>query len=195
MKNRVLGTLILLSGLIACHKTTTPVPQPVISGGFKEYIIPKGAHAALANNYQLVNKQAMRFVARFDSSCIYVSAEAKNAGDVNKLYGFSDCGSFHQENSARVGWVWNGRTIDLYAYCYAESVRSSRLLGTVAIGTPVELAIRPGNGQYVFEMNGVVITSMKRGCTTAGISGYQLYPYFGGDETAPQDVHIYLKDL
>lgn len=194
MKSRMCIVFVLFIALIACQKTTTPAPQPAVPAAFREYIIPKGAHAAQTNNYQAVKKQAMRFVARFDSSCMYTSVDIKNAGDIHKLYGFSDCGSFHHENSARVGWVWNGRQIELYAYCYADSVRSSKLLGTVAIGTAVELAIQPDSGQYIFEMNGVP-TSMKRRCTTTGISGYQLYPYFGGDETAPQDVHIYIKDL
>jgi hypothetical protein len=25
--------------------------------------------------------------------------------------------------------------------------------------------------------------------------GYRLYPYFGGDETAPHDISIWVKDL
>jgi hypothetical protein len=197
MKNRVYGTLILFCSLIACQKTTTPFPvsQPAAPEGFKEYIIPKGDHSALSSNYKVVNKPTMRFMALFDSSCIYTLADTKNATDINKLYGFSDCGSLHHENSARIGWVWNGRAFDLYAYCYADSVPSNKWLGVVAIGIPVELAIRAENKQYILEMNGTTVASMKRSCTAAGISGYQLYPYFGGDETAPQDVHIYIKDL
>lgn len=196
MKNHVFGVLLLLgSGFIACQKNTTPFQQPPVSDGFKTYIIPKGAHSAQESNYQVVNKLALRFVARFDSSCMYTSADAKNSSDINKLYGFSDCGSFHHKNSARVGWVWNGRSVDLYAYCYADSIRSSQWLGTVNIGEPVELAIRPENGQYVFDMNGKTLLSLKRGCTTTGIAGYQLYPYFGGNETAPHPVRVYIKDL
>jgi hypothetical protein len=180
--------LLLLLALAGCQKTNIPE-------GFKEYIIPKGAHYATENSYQVVNKSEMHFQAQFDSSCIYTSVDSKNKGDINKLYGFSDCGTQHQENSARVGWVWNGKNIELYAYCYANSIRSSKLLGTVALGTPCELTMRPELGQYRFELKGAPVIFMKRNCSTSGISGYQLYPYFGGDETAPHDVHIYIKEL
>ncbi|WP_315819110.1 hypothetical protein [Paraflavitalea speifideaquila] len=188
MNTRTNALLLLLLGLAACQKTDIPE-------GFKEYIIPKGAHYATENSYQVVNKTELHFLVLFDSSSIYTSIDPKNNGDINKLYGFSDCGTQHQENSARVGWVWNGKAIELYAYCYANSIRSSKLLGSIAIGTPCELTIRPEASQYRFEQNGFPAVYMKRGCNTPGISGYQLYPYFGGDETAPQEVHIYIKEL
>jgi hypothetical protein len=198
MKTRVIVLLFLLvNPFIACQKETSSnatVADP-ISNGFKKYSIPQSEHSTLDNNYQLITREAMRFMAQFDSSCIYYTADTKNSGDINKLYGFSDCGSFHHENSARIGWVWNGRAVDLYAYCYVDSIRNSRLLTTVDIGEPIELSIRPENGQYLFGVNGETICSMKRGCTGAGISGYQLYPYFGGDETAPHEIRIYIKDL
>lgn len=195
MKNRVYGILIALGSLAACKKTTTPVSQPAVPEGFKEYIIPQGAHYATENSYRVVNKTELYFIALFDSSCIYSSVDLKNRTDINKLYGFSDCGSLHQENSARVGWVWNGKAVELYAYCYADSIRSSKLLGSVPIGSPAELSIRPEAGQYRFELKGAPVVFMKRDCSSAGISGYQLYPYFGGDEVASRDVHIYIKEL
>jgi hypothetical protein len=30
---------------------------------------------------------------------------------------------------------------------------------------------------------------------TTKAKGYQLYPYFGGNELAPHDMHIWIKDL
>jgi hypothetical protein len=188
MINRLCIALLLAGTFIACGKSTDAT-------GFTEYIIPKGSHSATANYYQVVNKAEMHFLAIFDSSCTYAVTDPKNATDINKLYGFSDCGSFHQENSARVGWVWNGQAIELHAYCYTDSVRKSSLLGTVKIGSPCELSIKPSAGKYVFTLNGTTSVTMNRGCTSSTISGYQLYPYFGGDEVAPHDVYIYIKDL
>lgn len=199
--------MLLTAGFVfACSKETsfvsttdklvpaTPQPAAVVEN-FQEYLLPKDQHASPESSYKLVQKESMQFVARFDSSCIYATFDPKNSGDINKLYGFSDCGSFHHENSARVGWAWNGRSIDLYAYCYADSVRSSRLLGAVNIGDTVTLGITPKANEYIFEMNGKVVTALKRGCNATGIHGYQLFPYFGGDETAPHDMHIFIKDL
>jgi hypothetical protein len=36
---------------------------------------------------------------------------------------------------------------------------------------------------------------MPRSSITAKASGYLLFPYFGGDETAPHDMGIEIKDL
>jgi hypothetical protein len=188
MINRLYCLLIIAGCLTACQKSTDP-------SGYTTYLIPKGAHYATENTYRTVNKQELHFGALFDSSCIYVNNDPKNNTDINKLYGFSDCGSFHQENSARVGWLWNGSAIELYAYCYVDSIRNSSLLGTVKINEPCELSIKPAAGNYTFTLNNTKVVTMKRGCTSSGISGYQLYPYFGGDEVAPHDVRIYIKDL
>lgn len=185
---------ILVCGVACSKKQSDIINKENPSTEYTEYIIPKNQHAALTGKYRMVSKKEMRFKALFDSSCIYSNIDAANAADINKLYGFSDCASFHHQNSARVGWLWNGNAIALYAYCYADGVRSSQLLGTAAIGDPVELSITVQPAQYIFDYNGKK-TEMKRGCTSDNIAGYQLYPYFGGDETAPHEVRVYIKDL
>lgn len=187
MIKRLIAAVLFFAVLDSCQKTTLP-------SSYTAYIIPRGSHYAQGNNLKMVTKSSMHFVAMFDSTCIYTALDPKNLGDIHKLYGFSDCNSQHHVNSARVGWVWNGKAIDLYAYCYADSVRSSKLLGSVAFNTPIELTIKADSAQYTFTMNGKN-TTMKRSCGSAGVSGYQLYPYFGGDEVAPHDVHIFIKDL
>ena len=186
------GSLFLFVAFIGgCSK---PVKDPEKETGFIEYLIPKGEHYSSNNTIQLVSGTGLHFKVKFDSSCIYTTISSENAGDINKLYGFSDCSTQHQENSARVGWVWNGKALELHAYCYANSVRKSKLLGTIAIGEIKELAIGISGNQYVFIYDGVV-TTMDRYCSSASITGYQLYPYFGGDEVAPHDVRIYIKPL
>ncbi len=136
----------------------------------------------------------MRFIAWFDSSCIYTNSNPGNFSDINKLYGFADCNSAHQESSARFGWNWNGNSIDIYAYCYANNKRQWKLLGPVQLKKPSEMSIKVLPGQYIFEFGGKRET-MERTCSTTQIEGYQLYPYFGGDEAAPHEMRIYIKDL
>ncbi|WEK34291.1 MAG: hypothetical protein P0Y53_17535 [Candidatus Pseudobacter hemicellulosilyticus] len=162
--------------------------------GYTAYFIPKDKHDPTPNPVQLISKSALRFQVLFDSSCRYASKKPENQKDINKLYGFSDCASFHHENSARVGWLWNGKTIELYAYCYADSVRSSKLLGTLSVGVPAELGISVKGNQYIFDYAGRQ-TTMKRHCGGDTFSGYKLLPYFGGDETAPHDMWIYVREL
>ncbi|MEO5783498.1 MAG: hypothetical protein ABIQ07_09520 [Ginsengibacter sp.] len=36
--------------------------------------------------------------------------------------------------------------------------------------------------------------SLPRTSTTAKAIGYKLYPYFGGDETAPHEIDIWIKE-
>jgi hypothetical protein len=193
--NRYLCVLVLLSGLFACSKSGGLVEEKTTeSNAYREYIIPKGQHYATGNNFRVLDKRSLHFKVRFDSSCIYTVAHAANASDINKLYGFNDCGSNHQENSARFGWVWNGRAIDLYAYCYNEGQRSSKLLASVSIEQEVELSLVAEPGKYIFTI-GSKNEIMKRTCSSDQDQSYQLFPYFGGDEVAPHDVRIFIRDL
>jgi hypothetical protein len=189
-------SMMLLFAAIACSKQQPDVsvikenPYP----GYTEYLIHAKQHYAVNNTYDVINKKELHFMAIFDSSCIYTSYNPENVYDINKLYGFSDCGSLHHENSARVGWLWNGKMIELYGYCYVDSVRKSILLGTTPIGVSAELTINVQPNQYQFTYKGTTIR-MPRHCTGPSIQGYRLLPYFGGDETAPHDVHVFIKDL
>lgn len=194
MKRLMLWAIVVCA--VACSKKQTDlvVNKGKQSPEYKEYFISRGQHYAEGNTFQLVDKKEMHFLALFDSSCIYTTVNPENITDINKLYGFSDCSSLHQENSARVGWLWNGKAVELYAYCYADSIRSNKLLGTVTIGSAADLTISVQPHQYVFDYGGKK-TIMDRGCVSDSILGYQLYPYFGGDETAPHDIHVFIKDL
>jgi hypothetical protein len=42
-------------------------------------------------------------------------------------------------------------------------------------------------------MNSKAVT-MARGCQESIISGYKLYPYFGGNKLAPRDFHLQIED-
>lgn len=191
--NRIL-CLLLLYSIVSCSKNEKLVEeQEIAPSEYHEYLVPKGQHYATGNNFRILDKRSLHFKVRFDSSCIYTLANAENAADINKLYGFSDCGSNHQVNSARFGWVWNSKAIELHAYCYTEGKRESKLLTSVAIGQEIELWLIAEAGKYVFSVNGKNET-MKRSCSSEE-QAYQLFPYFGGDEVAPHDVRIFIKDL
>jgi hypothetical protein len=189
-------SMMLLLAAVACTKQQPGIPATKENPypGYTEYLIPAKQHYAVNNNYDIISQKELHFMAFFDSTCTYNSYDPENIYDINKLYGFSDCGTLHHENSARVGWLWNGKMIELYAYCYVDSVRKSTLLGTTSIGAPAELTISVQNNQYLFTYKGTT-TPMPRHCTGSSIQGYRLYPYFGGDETAPHDVQVFIKEL
>jgi hypothetical protein len=182
--------------LAACNKSaeTPSTNNNNIPEGFTEYIIKKGNHYADKNDLKTVQLNKLSFSVLFDSSCIYSTTKHSNAADINKLYGFSDCNTQHHQNSARFGWVWNGQALEIHAYCYNNSIRESKLIGTVAIGQAVNMSISVQGPTYVFEMNGST-EMMQRNCSGSIADGYQLYPYFGGDEVAPHDIRILIKEL
>jgi len=120
----LIAFLLVLSYCTKKLDRTLDNDSPTASAGYTEYIIEAGAHYTSANSYkQISGRKEIRFIAWFDSSCIYTSTNPVNQGDINKLYGFGDCSSGHQQSSARVGWTWNGTTFDIYAYCYISDSR------------------------------------------------------------------------
>jgi hypothetical protein len=199
MKNHLLGgAAALLLLCTACQKQTlsenlsTPAGE-VTPAGYVQYLIPKGEHYANGNTYKPVDVTAMRFTVRFDSSCIYQTIDPQNQWDINKLYGFADNGALHQDFSARIGWRWSEGALRLFAYTYNNAVRESKEIAAVPIGQDLHCGISILKDAYVFTVEEKSVT-MPRQSTTATAKGYQLYPYFGGDEAAPHDVRIWIRN-
>jgi hypothetical protein len=170
------------------------IQQQNNSKNFVEYVIRKGNHYSEGNNYRIMDQAEIRFQVIFDSSAIYKTRRVDNQYDINKLYGFSDCGSVHHQNSARFGWRWNGNSIELHAYWYSDSIRYNSFLDTISIERTTELAIKILPGNYLFEVKNKKYL-FPRTCNSINIEGYRLYPYFGGDEMAPHDIKIRIKEL
>ncbi|MGB8193444.1 MAG: hypothetical protein WCF67_16045 [Chitinophagaceae bacterium] len=194
MTNRILCVLLTCFSF-ACNKQVETATENTNapSSQYIEYIIKKGNHYTERNEYRALHLSSLQFTVLFDSSCIYNTARESNADDINKLYGFSDCSTPHHENSARFGWRWNGNGLEIHAYCYNNNNRQSKYLGNIPIGQPVNMSITIEGAAYVFEINGRK-EKMQRHCSGPVAEGYQLYPYFGGDETAPHDVRVLIKD-
>ena len=162
--------------------------------GEQTFLIKKGNHSAEGNHFQMFEKTSLSYEVEFDSSAIYESALISNQEDVNKLFGFSDCNTHHHDNSARIGWVWNGKAIALYAYSYVNKERVIKPLINIQINEQVKCSISASGDKYYFKVNNYT-DSLPRHCTDYEGSRYKLYPYFGGDEMAPHDVRIKMKDI
>ncbi len=210
MKLKIYHVLFFVSVLEACQKqdatkSTPPTPKDTTKvdtsdtlktpiDSFITYRILKGKNYCENNSYPLWKHSSLRFVAIFDSSCIYTNVDPANQADINKLYGFSDCTTPHHANSARFGWNWINGAIHIHAYCYVDSVRQYKELGTVSLNKEVNCSIETLPGKYVFTLNGKRDT-MQRHCTDSIANGIKLFPYFGGDEPAPHDIQIKIKEL
>ncbi len=176
----------------------TPYTQtaPLQETAFAKYVLHKGKH--YANNdstkIEIVNVAEMKFTVKFDSSAIYKTVDANNQYDINKLYGFSDNNEFHHSYSARFGWRWSDNALRLFAYNYNKGVREFKELAVVAFNKEIKCGIKISGSNYIFIVDGVE-TVMPRAAATPKGSGYKLYPYFGGDEMAPHDITILIKEL
>ena len=186
--------------LFSCSKAIDApqnVPAKVQKGASKsyvEYTIFKGDQYCDKNTFLPVKIHALSFKVKFDSSAIYTTLKHENQNDINKLYGFSDNNSTHHEYSARFGWRWSDNALRLFAYDYNKGVMSFKELTTVNIGKEINCSIQVDSAAYIFSVDGTQ-TIMPRASTTPVAQGYKLYPYFGGDETAPHNISIWIEDL
>lgn len=194
--------LLLLSFLQGCKKelvTYMGPPKPVEVPAkpalpFVEYTIKEGEQYCDKNDLTQVEYTEQKFWVRFDSSAVYRTIDPGNQFDINKLYGFSDNKADHHDYSARFGWRWSENALRLFAYVYNSGQRSSQEIGAVAIGKEHYCSIRVAGDHYVFTLNNTVV-SMPRTAPMPSAVGYKLFPYFGGDELAPHQVKIWIKEL
>lgn len=178
------------------EKLTTQQQSGTLShngASYKTYIIKKGNNYSDGNAVSLGSRSFLRFKAILDSSCIYQTVLPANQEDINKLFGFSDCMSHHHTNSARFGWNWDNGALRIHAYCYADGKRAYKEIGTVKVNEEFDCSLTLQPKKYIFSLNGKTV-EMDRGCDNDKATGYKLYPYFGGNEPAPQDIYIKIKE-
>lgn len=190
----------LFSFTMACEEISEVKPeqtqQPVITKtekdkGIQKFVILAGEHHSTLT-YENTELESLKFKALFDSSAIYQNADPANQADINKLYGVSDCNSYHHTNSARFGWRWYENKLEIWAYCYENGQRKSSFVDTVALNQFHQYKISFEEKKYVFQLNDKLV-EMPRLCEEKAI-GYKLFPYFGGDEAAPKDISIWIEE-
>jgi hypothetical protein len=167
--------------------------------GYQTFTIQQGEHYCSPTLAKTTLKNELVFKVVFDSSCVYQTADTSNQKDINKLFGFSDCNTNHLTNSARIGWRWYLNKLQKYelqlmAFVHTNGVIQPDIIISVAdIGTVLNCRITCLPGKYEFEINGA-IAEVERHCTSRTVS-YKLYPYFGGDETAPHRIRVFIDEL
>ena len=162
--------------------------------GFLKYTIPKGKQKPSPNPLVLFDAKSLKFIVHFDSSAIYVNDIKKDRRDINKLYGFSDNFSLHHRYSARFGWRWLNDSLQLTAYCYNNGMRSFKEICNIQLNGFDTCSIKIYDNEYLFSVNEKFI-SMPRSAHGKNAVGYKLFPYFGGNEVAPHDINIYIKEI
>ena len=131
----------------------------------------------------------------FSKSCYWDNPRNNDDYDINKLYGFSQ--GWHHKNSIRFGWVpdFNIKNmIKIYAYYYNNGKRNHMYIKTIKTEETYfsSIKINDDNTAELMFDNKVIIIYYKK---PKYFLGYYLYPYFGGDNTAPNDMEIEVKRI
>jgi hypothetical protein len=207
MKNFLVIIIFVINLLIACKEDAeevAPASFPELSGSInktpseevirgEEYIIKKGSHQS-NNGIKRHISDELKFKVLFDESSIYATKNSINQASINKLFGFSDCGTHHHQNSARIGWRYFNEKLELLAYVYNQGERDSQSLAFIEPGKIYSLSIRAEGDNYIFS-SGNSEVKIAKGCSNNQSFRYKLFPYFGGREPAPHDIRIIIEEI
>ena len=193
IKNLLKGIVLITALILIGCDTMYEIPEII-------YLIKSGSHksnveGSLPNNgLRSLKTEVLEFTARFDESAVYDLGNG-NQDDVNKLFGFSDCNSQHHQNSARFGWNFNTETgqVDIFSYVYRNENRIIEYLGSTEINETVLYRLRVSDNNFNFEFKDVSLQVERGSQCNIGLY-YLLYPYFGGNETAPHDIRIHILE-
>lgn len=155
--------------------------------------IKKNKHYSNKFIYKLINffhdTNKMTFYCEFDDSALY-NDTSEDRFDVNKLFGFSL--GLHHVNSYRFGWnVLDGK-IHIYAYSYINSKRVIDEICVIENNKKYKFIINIKNGKAIFTIvdDNYNLKQVIQLAPSKKIFGYHLWPYFGGNKTAPNDIFI-----
>jgi len=152
--------------------------------------IKKGTHAPIRLPKIMLTPSLICYRVAFTQSCKYDIGN--DQGDINKLFGIGYFPS-HHKNSVRIGWNYDtvSGKICLWAYWYKDGKRCWDYLRSVDIGVPYYFKIYIGDGEHTIDVSGRRYTVD----TEPQKISYLLRPYFGGNQTAPHDMIIDMKQV
>ena len=181
MKIKLLPLILLF--LIGCHKPD--------SEGYKTYIIKKGKHRS-TYAYNTTKKDTFNWSVIFDSSAIYTTQDSLNQYDINKLIGWSDCGEDHLEASIRFGWRWLNDSLEIHWFKHENGHFSFAKICSISLCEPHDYCLKFNSSKYDLCVDETCV-SVDRSCSN-NYRKYKLYPYFGGEESAPHSIKIKVKN-
>jgi len=160
-----------------------------------KYIIPENWHYSNFGLHLITPKihfgaTQLNFKMTLDSGCWWKHPRNNDDYDINKIYGISY--GYHHTNSLRLGWVpdFNStNTIKIYGYWYQDKKRTTKFLCDVLTNVEynVEFKIYEDNTDiYINNRQSVVDFHLPDQCKW----GYYLFPYFGGNNKAPNNMII-----
>lgn len=173
--------------------------------GFEVFVIKRGRHNSIkASSFWPFNfkfgmaPKTLKFAVVFGDGCDY---EDNNSGDINKLYGIS-YGFDNHYRSVRIGWLYNSnlKVIELYTYAYVKGNRVIRHLMNVQLYESIYITLWKVKNEMVVRIS--VSDTEKTERKIDFVSGidhesirFRQYPYYGGNNPAPNDIKIMIKEM
>lgn len=172
----------------------------------KKYTVKKGKHDFSPWQFKIYWKKRnyIKYNIRFDSTCRYDLGD-EDQEDMNKLFGlgyFSGFKSITHTDSARFGWNYNKEkdVIQIFSYCYVNSQRLynySKPICYCNIDEDYEFCLGISMSNYhfiVWDKDDV----LSKGSESIPYNhskklSFLLTPWFGGNESAPNDMSIYME--
>lgn len=161
-------------------------------------VIPVFCYASSIVLYWFIHKKLMYTKMRviFDESCLY-ELDGPDNHDINKLFGIGF--GNHMRNSARFGWTCNKDRIVVHAYCHNDGKTESSSMLTCLPNEPVELSLTVSKKEFNF------FAQKRSGESSEGsflrkrsfwdFIAYRLFPYFGGNQTAPHSMKMEIINI
>jgi hypothetical protein len=174
---------LAILALVSCTK--------IDDNGFKKYVIKKGNHVS-GYRWNTTYENKFNIEVIFDESAKYTTDDPVNQYDINKLWGVSDCGNRHHDNSIRFGWRWLNDSLEILWYRRLAGQFEFEKITTVNLDETNYMHLSISKNSYELRVNEVIKTA-QRPCS-GDYKRYKLYPYFGGDETAPHNITIRIKE-
>jgi len=142
--------------------------------GFRVYTIPAGSHSS-GSFLNHPDNSRISFQFKLDESAYYETEIPENQHDVNKIYGMSEL---------QLCWLR-----------HEEGRHSSATIRTIEPDVIYDATIDIKTFFYVIVIDGDTTMVRRRPEGNWGIvRRYYLYPYFGGNEYAPHDITIKIKE-
>lgn len=165
----------------------------------KNFIIKRGRHKASGLNFGFTFKNEVKYRCSLDKSCLYEFNDVDDY-DINKLCGFSTTWHHHNQ-SARFGWrCVDNSQFEILSYSYIDGERKineTEVFGTVLPNEEFEISIKDSGTAYIYSFKKDnkkrPVNFIHKKKKKWFLFNYFLYPYFGGNKTAPHDMLIKIK--
>lgn len=165
----------------------------------KIFVLKKGKHRSgffFAPKFIYKSVHKIQFIIEHD--CYFKPVDNDDL-DINKLFGFSF--GMHHKNSIRLGWRPSSTSsykMEIFYYLYNKGVRTYHYLCDIDCHKTNDVTITCDYKNNCFDISvvtpdGFSIKKQKVKFVYPKFKiGYYLFPYFGGNKTAPKTMHIFV---